>query len=56
VPNSRLKSFESAIAAGQVLMLVDVPAGRVDEVRMLVAAHHPEARSSGMEPTIPAFP
>jgi uncharacterized membrane protein YeaQ/YmgE (transglycosylase-associated protein family) len=56
VPNSRLKSFESAIAAGQVLMLVDVPAGRVEEVRMLVAAHHPEARSSGMEPTIPAFP
>ena len=56
VPNSRLKRFESAIAAGQVLMLVDVPAGRVDEVRMLVAAHHPEARNSGMEPTIPAFP
>lgn len=56
VPNSRLKNFESAIAAGQVLMLVDVPAGRVDEIRQLVAAHHPEARSSGMEPTIPAFP
>jgi hypothetical protein len=56
IPNSRLKTFESAVAAGRVLMMVDVPAGRVDEIRRLVASHHPEASSSGVEPTIPAFP
>ena len=56
IPNSRLKAFESAITAGHVLMLVDVPSSRVDEVRKLIAAHHPEAMSSGTEPTIPAFP
>ena len=56
IPNSRLKSFESAIAAGHVLMMVDAPSGRVDEIKKLVAAHHPEAMSSGVEPTIPAFP
>ena len=56
IPNSRLKSFESAIAAGHILMMVDVPSGRVDEIRGLVAAHHPEAMGSGIEPTIPAFP
>ena len=56
IPNSRLKSFESAIAAGHILMMVDVPSGRVDEIKQLVTAHHPEAMSSGMEPTIPAFP
>ena len=56
IPNSRLKSFESAIAAGHILMMVDVPSGRVDEIKKLVTAHHPEAMSSGMEPTIPAFP
>lgn len=56
IPNSRLKSFESAIAAGHILMMVDVPPGRVDEIRQLIAAHHPEATSSGIEPTIPAFP
>jgi hypothetical protein len=56
IPNSRLKTFESAIAAGRVLMMVDVPAGRVGEIRQLIAAHHPEATSSGIEPTIPAFP
>lgn len=56
IPNSRLKTFESAIAAGRILMMVDVPPGRVDEIRKLIAAHHPEATSSGTEPTIPAFP
>ena len=56
IPNSRLKSFESAIAAGHILMMVDVPSGRVDEIKALVASHHPEAMGSGIEPTIPAFP
>lgn len=56
IPNSRLKNFESAIAAGQILMMVDAPSSRVDEIRQLVSARHPEAMNSGMEPTIPAFP
>jgi hypothetical protein len=56
IPNSRLKAFESAIAAGLILMMVDVPSGRVDEIKKLVASHHPEAMNSGIEPTIPAFP
>jgi hypothetical protein len=56
IPNSRLKTFEAAIAAGRILMMVDVPPRRVDEIRKLIAAHHPEATSSGTEPTIPAFP
>ena len=56
IPNSRLKAFESAIAAGHVLMMVDTPSGRVDEIKKRVAAYHPEAMSSGIEPTIPAFP
>ena len=56
IPNSRLKSFESAIAAGHILMMVDAPSSRVDDIKKLVAAHHPEAMNSGVEPTIPAFP
>ncbi len=56
VPNSRLRTFESAIEAGRILMMVDVPSGRVDEIRKLVALHHPEAMDSGVEPAIPAFP
>ncbi len=56
IPNSRLKRFESFIAAGQILMMVDVPLRRVDEIRALIVSHHPEAMNSGAEPTIPAFP
>jgi hypothetical protein len=56
IPNSRLKAFESAITAGHILMMVDAPSGRADEIRKLIAARHPEAMNSGTEPTIPAFP
>lgn len=56
IPNSRLKTFEQGIAQGRILMMVDVPISRVDEIRKLIASRHPEASSGGMEPTIPAFP
>jgi hypothetical protein len=56
VPNSRLQAFESDIEAGRILMMVDVPSGRVDEIRDLVSSHHPEVMGSRMEPAIPAFP
>lgn len=56
IPNSRLKTFESAIEAGRILMMVDVPASRVDEIRKLIASRHPEISGTTQEPTIPAFP
>ncbi|UCC55288.1 MAG: DUF1269 domain-containing protein [Gammaproteobacteria bacterium] len=55
-PSSRLKDFEDAIASGELLMMVDVPKGRVDEITELVRQHHPEAEVEGTEPVIPAFP
>ena len=56
VPNSRLKRFEAEIESGKVLMMVDVPMRRVQEICELVHSHHPEASDRGFEPTIPAFP
>ena len=56
VPNSRLKAFEPDIAAGKVLLLLDVPAGRYQEVHDIIARTHPEAVDGGNEPTVPAFP
>jgi hypothetical protein len=56
VPNSRLKAFERDIAQGKVLMMVDVPMRRVQEICELISSRHPEALSGGFEPTIPAFP
>lgn len=51
VPNTQLKKFEEAIEAGQLLMLVDVPKNRIDEISRLVKEHHPEADVKGTEPT-----
>jgi hypothetical protein len=56
VPNSRLKAFERDMEEGKVLMMVDVPMRRVQEICDLIARRHPEALSGGFEPTIPAFP
>ena len=55
-PNSRHAQFEEAIKEGEILMLVDVPKARVDEIEELVKQHHPDADIEGTEPTIPAFP
>ncbi len=56
IPNSRLKAFEEEIAAGRILMMVDVPRSRVDNVQEVILARHPEAVARGCEPTVPAFP
>jgi len=55
-PSHRLKRFESAIEQGQILLMVDVPRSRVDEIEGRLQALHPEARHEGVEPNIPAFP
>lgn len=56
VPNSRLRSFTPQIDGGRVLLMVDVPYGRVDQVRDIVLARHPEAMSAGLDSRYPAFP
>jgi hypothetical protein len=56
VPNSRLKSFHKEIDAGKLLLMVDIPPSRIDEIQDLVHRRHPEATAHGIEPTMPAFP
>lgn len=56
VPNSRLKPFEDEIARGKVLLILDVPYGRVDEIRAALAGRHPEVVLSSQETRYPAFP
>lgn len=56
VPNSRLKSFERDMEQGKVLMMVDVPMRRRQEIYDTISRRHPEAAGGGFEPTIPAFP
>ena len=56
VPNSALRAFQGGMESGKVLLMVDVPFRRVDEIRELIATHHPEAEWGGVAPQIPAFP
>jgi hypothetical protein len=56
VPNSRLKQFSQAIEEGKILMMADVPQHRLNEVREILNARHPEAEDRGVDPHIPAFP
>lgn len=55
VPNSQLVRFQDDIGRGKVLMMVDVPMRRIAEISELVRRRHPEAISSGFEPTV-VFP
>ena len=55
-PSNRLKRFEKAIEQGQILLMVDVPKGRVAEIEERLQKLHPEAHLEGLEPDIPAFP
>ena len=54
--NSRVKQFEEAIEAGQLLVLADVPKKSVAEIEARIKAHLPQVNVEGTEPIIPAFP
>lgn len=55
-PNSRLKAFDHDMEDGHVLLMVDVPKGRIEEICSMLSAKHPEALNKGIEPLKPAFP
>lgn len=55
-PNTRLKPFEADIEAGKILLMVDVPAGRVEEIEEMLKSRHPHSVDRGIEPSMPAFP
>lgn len=56
VPNSRLAQFAERIEQGQVLMMIDVPVRRVQEIEQMIAKRHPEISFGGSEPPMLAFP
>ena len=52
VPTTHLKEFRSAIAHGEILLMVDTPIHRVKEVEDRVQRIHPEALIGGVGWTI----
>ena len=55
-PSKRLDRFWAQIEQGRILLMVDVPMWRVEEIEGRLQALHPEAHLEGTEPDIPAFP
>lgn len=56
IPNTRLQSFQGQLEGGRILLMVDIPEDRLEEIRALVRKHQPEAEDYGPDPTTPAFP
>ncbi|WP_374565910.1 DUF1269 domain-containing protein [Ideonella sp.] len=55
-PSVALKPFEEELEAGKILLMVDVPHSRVEEIQALLENRHPEAQRKGIDLTMPAFP
>jgi hypothetical protein len=56
IPSPRLARFEGSIEAGQILLMVDLPAAQMARVTALLHASHPEAHFEGADRLGPAFP
>jgi len=55
-PNTELTQFDDELDKGKLLMIVDVPKQRADEIEKHITKLHPDVRFKGQEPTIPSFP
>jgi len=56
IPSRRLRRFEPALARGEILLMADVPALRVNEIEAMLHAKHREGHDEGREPNVPVFP
>jgi hypothetical protein len=48
VPNVHLDEFRDAMSHGEILLMVDVPTNRVDDIEHRVHQHHPDAAVGGV--------
>lgn len=56
IPNTHLAEFEQELDEGGILLMVDVPKDRVEEIRALINRTHTEVHDRGVEKSIPHFP
>jgi hypothetical protein len=52
VENTRHKAFHDAIERGELLVIVDVPRGRVEEITERIKKAHPQAEPEGTDPRV----
>ena len=55
LPNAHLGEFRDALKHGEILLMIDLPHERVDEVEHRVQHHHPEAVAGGSSWNTPAL-
>lgn len=55
LPDVHIEEMRDAITHGELLLMVDVPRGRVGEIEDLVHQRHPEATVGGVSWTFSAF-
>lgn len=55
-PNAKLQQYQDALQDGNILLIIDVPSKRVEEVRQIIKQAYPGADDRGVDPTMPAFP
>ena len=56
IPNTRLQAFYPELEKGRILLIADIPAGRIKEIEQMMAERHPEMRFGGEASHIPVFP
>ncbi|KHD11737.1 membrane protein [Candidatus Thiomargarita nelsonii] len=44
IPNHELQTFQTGIAQGQTLLILDIPTPQIDEITQLIKNTHPEAQ------------
>lgn len=48
----RIEDYQSAIDRGELLLIIDVPRERVEEIETIVLKHHPEVELEGVDPHV----
>jgi len=55
-PNARLQEYHDDLEKGNILLIIDIPSRRVEEVRKIIKQAHRQAEDHGADPTMPASP
>ena len=55
LPNVHLSEFNDALSHGEILLMIDVPSGRVAEIEDFIHHKHPEAAVAGVSWAIESF-
>ena len=50
VANRRIERYRDAVETGELLLIIDVPWDRVEDVEALIKRHHPDAECEGVDP------